>query len=1065
MPEHRHTSPTSGANEAGEKLAAFAVRRPVTLSMICVSLVAFGLIAAARIPLVMMPDTSFPFLAVWANYPNSSPEEIQKNITQPLEEVLSTIPGVQQLTSESEADGGSVQMNFAWGTDIELVRAQVREKIDQIRNELPDDLREVRVRNFGTEDIPILAGSLSADRNLRSSYDFLDTHLKKPLQRIPGVGDVELWGVERERIDIYLRVDDLRRYKVDVPSLFRRLDDANLNMSLGVTDEAEQRYAAVFKGAADSVDAIRNFPVNERGLRLEQIAEIVYDNPPVNSGRHLNGQYGVGFEIRKSSEANTVETVAAVKKVLAELEDNPALSGVNVRLWFDSGEEIIESLSGLLSAGAIGSILAVATLFLFLRRIKPSLVIGIAIPFSVVAAVGFLYFSGTTLNILSMMGLMLSTGMLVDNAVVVLESIYQRLESGEDRMQAAVRGAGDVTTAVIAATLTSIIIFVPLIFGAQTNLTTFLREAGLSIVFALICSLFISLTLIPIAVAHILDIKPSARSGLVKEIAAVAEPAVRRIGRALFRGRDAQPHWITDTYLRTVRWPLRRPLLTGVVLIPALVFSAGWALTNKVPDNSPDAQDLGDLDIRYDFSENFHYAKIERDYVAPVEEYLESKREEFHIEDYSSSYSNNRARTNVYFDAMAVSLEKMTEIREELEAGLPKIPGANISTEGEQSGGGGNYISANLYGDDPAELTAISQELRSELMELPGFDRVWVGRSEPTEEVQVRLDRSLARKYGVSPESVGEILGIMARARRTRGYRTPDGEVEIYVQMHPDDLQNLDDLESIAVGAGPDGQPIELRHIADFQIAETPGRLRRENQQTYTSLWARYGGDLKEEGKQAMRKLLDDYAFPEGYGWSFGFFTRREQEENMDIMFNLLLALFMVYFVMAALFESVVHPFAIMISMPFAVVGITAVLWSTGTPFNIMAWIGIIVLVGIVVNNGIVLIDHINNLRRRGTPRDQAVLQGCRERLRPIVMTATTTIVGLTPLAFGETGLANMRYFPMARTIMGGLIASTMLTLVVLPTYYVLTDDLSRYFKGVWLATGPRQERLPAEGD
>ena len=1066
MHEEPHQNPTDAANEAGEQLASFAVRRPVTLSMLCISLVVMGLIAVARIPLVMMPDVDFPFLFAWAQYPNSTPEENQKNITQPLEEVLSTIPGVRRLTSFSDSDEASVQLHFDWGTDIELVRAQVREKIDLIRSDLPEDLREVRVRNFGSDDIPLLEGSISASRDLRSSYDFLDTHIKKPIERIPGVADVELWGVDRERIDIYLRIDDIKRYKIDVQSLFRRLDDANLNMSLGTTEEADQRYAAVFKGAADSVDAIRNFPVNERGLRLEQIAEIDFDNPPRNSGRHLNGQYGIGFSVRKSSEANTVDTVAAVMDVIDNLDKNPALEGVAVHLWFNSGEEIVDSLSGLLSAGALGSILAVLTLFLFLRRIKPSLVIGVAIPFSVIAAVGFLYFTGSTLNVLSMMGLMLSTGMLVDNAVVVLESIYQKLEKGESRKEAAVDGAAEVTTAVIAATLTSIIIFVPLIFGKETNMSIFLGHAGRSIIFALLCSLFISLTLIPIAIAHLLDIKPQARSGFVKKLAAWVEPIALRLGRLLFRGKNPEPGWITSGYVRMVQWPLGRPLLTGLVIVPAIVFAASWTLTNKVPDNSPDAEGLDDLQIEYSFSENFHYAKIERDYIGPVETYLEANKDKFRIKDYMSYYSNNSANTRVYFDANRVTLDQLTEIRDDLDEGLPIVPGATIQIAGQQTGSGGNWISANIYGDDPAELTRIGQELRARLKdESSAFARIRMGRDDPQEEVQVRLDRALARKYGVSPETVGQVLGIMARARQTRGFRTPDGEVEIYVQMHPDDLQDLNDLRSIVVGAGQDGRPIELRHVAQFSLADTPGRLRREDRQTYSYFAAEYTGDIKEDGKKIFEQVLADYSYPEGYGWAFSFYTQREQEENAEMVFNLLLALFMVYFVMAALFESVVHPFSIMISLPFAVVGIAGFLWVTGTPFNMMAQIGIMVLVGIVVNNGIVLIDHINNLRRKGLPRRDAVLAGCRERLRPIAMTATTTIVGLMPLAFGETQLGNMRYFPMARTIMGGLIASTALTLVVLPTYYVLMDDLGRYVKKIWLSTGPQPAHAPAEGD
>lgn len=1038
--------------EMGSAVATFSVQRPVTISMLFVSLVVVGLIAATRIPLVMMPDVQFPFLFVYVPYPNATPEQIQETITRPLEEVIATVPGVKRMSSSSSADSAQVQVQFDWNTDVAIVRAQVREKVDQIRNELPEDVRRIVVRNFSSDDIPILEATISSNRDLRSSYDFLDAKLKKPIERVPGVAEVELWGTQREQVDIYLRLDDLKRYQVDVGRLFRSLDEANLNLSLGRTEDAGSRYSAVSKGVMASVDDIRNFPVNERGLRLEQIADIIYDAPVANSGQHLNGQYGIGFSVRKGSEANTVETVDQVLAVLKDLENDPAFEGVKLHVWHDAGEEITKSLSSLLSAGTYGALLAVVTLLLFLRRLGPSIGIGLAIPFSVIAALGFLYFTGGTLNILSMMGLMLSAGMLVDNAVVVLESIVQKLERGEPADQAAADGAGEVTTAVIAATLTSIIIFVPLVFGAKTEMSVFLGHVGRSVIFALLCSLFISLTLIPAMAAKLMGRSKSARA-----LAAASA--------------EAETSRFTALYLRSVDWPLRHRFLTGFLLVPAMIAASVYLLLNKVPDNTPDAQEMGELMVQYEFSENFHYAKIEADYVDPVEKFLEANRQRFKIADYLSRYSNNSASTRIYFDKDNITLDEAQEYRKQINDELPVIPGAAIRTGRQEGGQNTSWISANLYGDDPAELGRIGVDLRKKLLENPLFSEAFAGDDGSREEVQVRLDRALARKLGVNPQTVGEVLAIVARARQIRGYRTPDGEVEIWLRLHPDDLQDLNDLRSIIVGASPEGAPIRLEQVASFDVEQIAGQIRRENRQTYAWFGAIYSGDKKDEGKAAFEKVLNDYAFPPGYGWSFGFWTQQEAQENMDMLFNLLLALFMVYFVMAALFESLAHPFAIMLSLPFAAVGIAGFLLVTGTPYNMMARIGMLVLVGIVVNNGIVLIDHINNLRRKGYPRPLAIREGCRERLRPILMTASTTVVGLVPLAFGNSGIGNMRYFPMARTIMGGLIASTALTLVVLPTYYTLLDDLGRWWGRLWRESNPQAARSseaspePAAGD
>ena len=358
-----------------------------------------------------------------------------------------------------------------------------------------------------------------------------------------------------------------------------------------------------------------------------------------------------------------------------------------------------------------------------------------------------------------------------------------------------------------------------------------------------------------------------------------------------------------------------------------------------------------------------------------------------------------------------------------------------------------------------------AKDIMERLKGREGFDEAWVGRDEAKEEVQVRLNRALARRYGISPEAVSGVLGIAVRARQMRSFRTDEGEVEMWIRLDQADLEDLDDLRSIVVGAGQDGTPIELEQVAEFNIESVPGRLRREDRRTYTYVTGVYSGEKKEDGRKLFEEVLNEYPFPEGYGWSFGFWTQQQDAENADMLFNFLLALFMVFFVMSSLFESILQPFAIMVSLPFATVGVAATLWATGTPFNMMAQIGSVILVGIVVNNGIVLIDHINNLRRRGLDRHSAILEGCRERLRPIVMTAMTTIVGLAPLAIGGSSLGPMRYFPMARTVMGGLIASTILTLIVLPTYYTLLDDLGRYFKWLLRSSSPRRAETQPAGD
>ena len=932
-----------------------------------------------------------------------------------------------------------MQTFFDFEMDVQRLRGEVRERVERIRTELPEDVERIDVMNFSTDDTPILGVRIASERNLQTAYEFLDLKLKRRIERVPGVAEVELFGTQRPEIGVYLSLDELRRYRVDAGRLFRNLSDINLDRSLGQFTDGGVRYGAMTRGMFRSMEDFKLFPVNERGLLLENVANVVYESPTAHASQHLNGEYAVGLWVRKAAEANTVTTVRGVEAELETIRSDPALQGIQLDVIRNAGAEIVKALTGLLTAGTLGALLALGVLVLFLRKWSAALVVALAIPLSLVGSLGFLYFGGLSLNVLSMMGLMLATGMLVDNAIVVLESIYRNLEQGADRLQAVKQGTQEVQMAVIAATLTSIIIFVPLVFGAESFLSFWLRHCGLAIIFALLCSLFLSLTLIPLAMGRFLKL----------DVARAAGASVARDGRMPGRRR------IMDFYLKLVAWPLRHRFLVGFLMVPLLVAGSTWLLLNVVPDNAPDAQEPGSLRISYEFTENYHYAKIERDYVDPVESFLAENKEAFKIDQVFSSFSNNSASTEIFLHGDQFSLEETEEIRLKISDGLPVIPGCRIELSGQSGRQNREGISVSLYGDDPRVLERLLREARAGLRQNPDFSQVSTPRDSTREEVQIRLRRDLARRYGVSTQSVSQILGILMRGRQVRGFRTPEGEVDVIVRLRPEDRSGLEDLRSAVVGYGDDGEEILLSQVAELRIEKVAAQIQREDRQTYANFFATYSGDKKDEGIRQMTEVMDGLDYPAGYGWSLGFWTRRNQQSDQEWIFNILLALFMVYFVMASLFESLTHPLAIMLSLPFSVVGIAGFLLVTGTPFNIMAKIGCLVLIGIVVNNGIVLIDRINTLRRHGVERRRAILQGCRDRFRPIVMTATTTVVGLIPLAYTYSSFFDLRYFPMARTVMGGLIASTVLTLVVLPTYYTLFDDLTQWLRRSWQASDP----------
>ena len=1057
--DDERTRESHGEQGRAFRLSEFSIRFPVTICMVLVSFLLLGVVSIFKIPLVLFPSINAPEIVVIVPYPNSTPEQIQESITRPLEEALSTLPYVERITAWSDADQAVVQMTFPWDRDVDILRSEARELVERARVDLPEDVDRILVQNFNTNDIPIIEGRIASHQDLRGAYDLLETRIKKPLESVPGVAEVAIGGVDPREVDIYLKLDAIKRYSVDVDALFRRLDSANLNLTLGKLDDSDNRYRVISKGAVATLEQLQAFPINERGLTLGEIATVVLSEPDPAMGRHLNGEFAIALEIRKASDANTVQTVDRVMARIEELNDDPVLEGIEVLVWHNAGQEITKSLSGLLNAGLVGAGLAVVVLFLFLRRIGATLLIGLAIPFSVVSAIGFLYLLGYDLNVLSMMGLMLATGMLVDNAVVVLESIFQRLEKGDDRVTASCVGTQEVIRAVVAATLTSVIIFVPLVFGQETNLTIFLAQTGVAIMITLACSLFISLTLIPMAAGKVLSAKAVQQGDWTTR-------NIQRLGawwqsrRPPKSGRSGRG--IVERYLGVMSWTLGHRYVVGLIVVPIVVVASFYVLM-QLPDSSYDAEELTDLQIQYEFTENFHYAKIERDFINPVEAYLRENQKAFNIQDVYSYYANNEAATRIYFDKENIRLDDLREIRRKISEGLPSIPGARIRLGGQEGGENRNWIGVSLYGEDPAKLMGLAREARRRLDRTDQFAELYTALDSGQQEVQLVLDRQLARHYDVSPQSVSNILGIVLRGREIRGFQTSDGEVTIWVKLQPGDREDLEDLESMVVGGGPNGEQILLSQVADLRIVRTPGVIQREDRRTYTEMWCNYSGEQEEVGKDLVRETLDEMEFPDGYSWSFGYYTLRSGKEDQEFLFNILLALFMVYFVMASLFESLAHPFAIMISLLFAFVGVAWFLLITGTPFNIMAQIGILILIGIVVNNGIVLIDHINNLRRSGLSRAEAILSGCRERFRPILMTAATTVVGLIPLAVGDSSLFDLRYFPMARTLMGGLIASTVLTLVVLPTYYTLMDDLAEGTRRLWRTSGPGSRAvLPA---
>ncbi len=1011
-------------------LPSLAVRRPITTVMILVSILVVGGIALVRMPLAYLPQVDIPFIAVQIPYPNSNPTQIEKEITKPVEEVLATLSGVKQLRSTSTADSAEFVMEFTWGHDLDVTRMQVSEKMDQVKADLPAGIGEIIIFSFNTNDIPAVQARVSAKGvDLSESYDLLESRIINPLRRVPGVARVDLGGVAPKEINIDLVLDKVKEHRVDIGSLIQRLQGAASNMVLGQVDQGGLRYTARVIGNFGSLDAIKSFAVDERGLKLSDIAEVTYEEPPIGFGRHLDRDFAIALDVYKESTANTVDTVHAVMDVIHnEIGADPLLEGIEVFVWEDQADEILKGINGITQGGAIGGLLAVLTLYFFFRRLDSTLIVSLSIPFSIIAACGVMYFMGKSLNVLSMMGLMVGVGMLVDNAIVVLESIDRRHRDEQDRLKSALEGTSQVVLAVTASTATTLIVFLPLIVGASNDLTTWLGEVGIAICLALTCSLFSSLTLIPLASAHFLRAKKPVP---VKSVA-----------------------WMEERYARVLGWTLRHRLasffiLIGVMGIGMTPFFAGM-VESAIFTGTVNKR----LRIQCEFHD-FHYKSEAEKVITQLEEYLYAHRDEFLVDKVYSYYAENRAESTVVLTRQDLSDDAIKELRKKIREGFPEIPGVKLSfDEDADEGGESTFFAVKFFGQDAGVLMKLTEEMERRLDTLDDVQDISTSFKRGRQEIQVSVDRDKALSMGLSPQDVSNIFSFTLGGVRLRRFNAGEKEVETWLSLRLEDRENLDDLRKLQF-IGDGGRPVQLSDIATFQIVRRSEEIERENRKVRSSVWATYEGKKWDETRKEIESLANSLDMPTGYAWSWNDRILEQDQQTAQMGMNFLLALVLVYLVMAALFESLAQPFAILFSIPFALPGAAWALALTGTPFNLMGQIGLLILMGIVVNNGIVLLDRVNQYRAQGQSREESIMNAGRDRLRPILMTAGTTIVGLVPMAVGGSTVGGLFYFPLARVVMGGLASSSLLTLLALPYISLGIEAVSDWLKRLWRLSEP----------
>jgi HAE1 family hydrophobic/amphiphilic exporter-1 len=1003
------------------KLTDIPLDRPVATLMLLLSLTVLGTVSLFLLPLDFMPIINEPYIDIEVPFPGSHPLESLREVIEPIEDEIATIPDVKGMRAWAQSGSARIGVRFDWGVDIDIKKMEVREAVERARPELPETIGHISIR--GETDggsSQVLAGRISAESDLSESWELLDRRIGRPLERIKGVARVDLYGVEQQQVRIDLDLDALRRHGIDAAQVLETVNAANQDVDAGVIRGDVVRYEVRTLTRFQSADEIAALWVGHEGLRVADVAVVELREPRLDYGRHLDRQFAVGIDVYKEPSANTVEVVERALKRIEEIKADPQLEGITLLIWHDQAQAIRNSLSGLRNAGIYGGIFAIGVLHFFLRRFRTTLIVATAIPFSLLVTCGAMYALGSQFNVLTLLGLMLGVGMLVDNAVVVIENIHRYEGMGKPAPEAARLGVRQVALAVVASTATSIIVWSWLFVSERNTMVIMMGAVALTICLAVACSLLISLTFIPLAAARFSPAEPP-KPGIV----------VRKV---------------VPAYRRLLDWTLDHRLVTLTCLF-LVAGSAAWPLmkiekSGDIPDQTREVSIF--MQVHDDSSK-----EVLEGYVDQVEDWIFSRKDELGFESVYSWYTERGfCMTRIYLPEAAANPKSIERLRAQLRVGLPEIAGIKLEVgdrdnwrhRGPQDR---RMVSIALHGEDPEFIEDLAIQVEERMRGMDHLEEVWGPTMQGTKELRLMVDADAAHSLEVSPRSVADAVGFAFRGRRLRRFQGPDGEVEMVLGLPEEAQPGIDALADLPV-PNRSGVYVPLSSVAEITIARTPERIQREDRQTTQWVTAQFDKEAvtTDEAKQLVEERMAGFSVPEGYSWDFGQWGH-DRDEALGTMFRgVMLSLVAVILLMAALFESFTQPFAILVTLLLAFFGAFWSLWLGGYDLNPIGFMGIIILIGIVVNNGIVLVDHVNSLRIAGVDRRQALIEGCGDRLRPVVMTAITTIFGLIPLVVARATVAGAYIDSIAVVVIGGLATSTVFTLLALPVWYTTLEDV-----------------------
>ena len=1027
----------------------FAVKRPITTLMIILSVLVIGWISLYRIPLLYIPEISGHTLRVNVPYKSSSPQEVEDLITLQVEDALGTVKHVETIESISTDVNSEVSLEFKMGTNMDLATLEVRDKIEQIRNDLPDEVDNIRIFRFKSGDLPVVEFSISIQGDITELFDIVEDVIKPKIQRINGVASVDVRGIEKKQLLVELDLDRLKSHNIDTYSLRRYLRTNNINVSAGDLVEGATKYKIRVIGAFQNVNEVASLPVNRKGIRLSDVADIRYDYSDKESYQRLNGRNAVKVRVMKSSDANMVAVAREIINTVNGIKVDPRMKKLEMYVYRDRSQAILERLKNLRNAGLLGGVLVVVILFFFLRNVRSALIITAAIPISVLCTFCLMFlmrrFAGSevTLNIISLTGLMLAIGMMVDPAVVVLENIFRhKQEKNLGLREAAILGSKEVGVAVIAATATTICVFIPLVFLSKSRMGVFMHDFGISICSALVSSLFVALTLIPLVASRFLHY-PESSNSMEKHSRTIRKPESSLIKK------------LTVHYTRLVELTLRFRWVTVVVaiLIVVLAFYLYGKLETEVVRRGIYRESRLQVDMPRSYSIDDTKKLFER-----LERILQENKEELEIETVSCNFDRSEGTLSVYFVKQEVAKRPVSVLEKEMRFLFPVIPGVKYTKRFRHGrGGSGREISIEIKGRNINTLTRLSGDIKDRLASVTDLSDVQTNLEKGKDEIVVSIDREKVKRYGLTSERIAFGIAGSLGNRAVSKFKIEDSEIDIVLQLKEEDRQRLDQLKNFE-SENSEEESVVLGRVVDFEQRRGPEAIERKDRKPIVIITAQYNSRGLKKIRDGIMEKMAGFNLPAGYEWNLGEEFRRFEREESETKFGLILAIILIYLIMASLFESYIHPLAILLAIPFAFTGVAVAFSVLDVPLDSVSRLGLLLLCGLVVNNAIVLIDYVNRLRRDGMERHDAIVKGGKDRMRPILMTTFTTILGLLPMVlplflpflFGPFEGRGSIWAPVGLVVISGLITSTILTLVIMPTIYSLIDDFGMWIKKVF---------------